>query len=151
MSNSTLLFFFLFLFFISFTTSSINTTHKCSVQQTLALLLFKQNLSSINDTLFEYDSEYEDWLGSGYNPLMMNWNTSTNRGVQKKSVSETESEISENLYPKYLQFWISENSEIRKSNNPNFLIRIRILISKISDNPIIRYPKTNIFINLYSI
>ncbi|KAJ0470895.1 putative leucine-rich repeat-containing, plant-type, leucine-rich repeat domain superfamily [Helianthus annuus] len=82
MSNSILLFFFLSLFFISSaSSSSINTTHKCSVQQSLALLLFKQNLSSINDTV--YDTQYssyhpcKDWLGSGYNPIMMNWDTST--------------------------------------------------------------------------
>ncbi|KAM0023561.1 putative leucine-rich repeat-containing, plant-type, leucine-rich repeat domain superfamily [Helianthus debilis subsp. tardiflorus] len=77
MSNSILLFFFLSLFFISSAfSSSINTTHKCSVQQTLALLQFKQNLSSINNTLFEYDSTCKNWLGSGYNPIMMNWDTS---------------------------------------------------------------------------
>ncbi|KAF5771117.1 putative leucine-rich repeat-containing, plant-type, leucine-rich repeat domain superfamily [Helianthus annuus] len=75
MSNSILLLFFLSLFFISSTTYSINTTHKCSVQQTQALLHFKQNLSSINDALFEYDSTCKYWLGSGYNPIMMNWNT----------------------------------------------------------------------------
>ncbi|KAJ0495333.1 putative leucine-rich repeat-containing, plant-type, leucine-rich repeat domain superfamily [Helianthus annuus] len=78
MSHSILLFFFLSLFFISSaTSSSVNTTHKCSVQQTLALLLFKQNLSSINDTLYKRDFKCEDWLGSGYNPMMKNWNTST--------------------------------------------------------------------------
>ncbi|MFS8013124.1 putative leucine-rich repeat-containing, plant-type, leucine-rich repeat domain superfamily [Helianthus anomalus] len=75
MSNSILLFFFLSLFFISSTTSSINTTHKCSVQQTLDLLHFKQYISSINNTLFEY--ECKNWLGSGYNPFMVNWNTGT--------------------------------------------------------------------------
>ncbi|KAJ0705284.1 putative leucine-rich repeat domain superfamily [Helianthus annuus] len=75
MSNSILLFFFLSLFFISSITSSINTTHKCSVQQTLDLLHFKQNISSINNTLFEY--RCKNWLGSGYNPIMVNWNTGT--------------------------------------------------------------------------
>ncbi|KAJ0705291.1 putative leucine-rich repeat-containing, plant-type, leucine-rich repeat domain superfamily [Helianthus annuus] len=87
MSNSILLFFFLSLFFISSTSSSsssINTTHKCSVQQTLALLLFKQNLSSIlfkqnlssiNDT--QYRFLCEDSLGSSYSPIIKNWNTST--------------------------------------------------------------------------
>ncbi|KAJ0657958.1 putative leucine-rich repeat-containing, plant-type, leucine-rich repeat domain superfamily [Helianthus annuus] len=80
MSNSILLFFFLFVFFLSSTSSSsssINTTHKCSVKQTLALLLFKQNLSSMNDTRYMYDYRCEDRLGSGYNPVMMNWNTTT--------------------------------------------------------------------------
>ncbi|KAM0023590.1 putative leucine-rich repeat-containing, plant-type, leucine-rich repeat domain superfamily [Helianthus debilis subsp. tardiflorus] len=78
MSNSILLFFVLSLFFFSSTSSSsTNTTHKCSVQQTQALLLFKQNLSSINDTLYEYHLFCEDPLGSGYNPIMVNWNTST--------------------------------------------------------------------------
>ncbi|KAM0023587.1 putative leucine-rich repeat-containing, plant-type, leucine-rich repeat domain superfamily [Helianthus debilis subsp. tardiflorus] len=79
MNNWVLLFFFLSLFFISstsFSSSSVNPTHKCSVQQTLALLQFKQNLSSINNTLFEYDSTCKNWLGSGYNPIMVNWNTS---------------------------------------------------------------------------
>ncbi|KAI3799966.1 hypothetical protein L1987_35272 [Smallanthus sonchifolius] len=80
MSYPVLLFFFLPFFFLfsispssssSSSSSSVNTTHKCSVQQTLALLLFKQNLTSINDTLCE------DWLGSGYSPIMVNWNTST--------------------------------------------------------------------------
>ncbi|KAI7737355.1 hypothetical protein M8C21_028818, partial [Ambrosia artemisiifolia] len=82
MSNSIMLFFVLSLFFISSTSSSssaaVNNSHKCSVQQTLALLQFKQNLSSIN---FSFDdtgySPCEDWLGSGYKPIMMNWNTST--------------------------------------------------------------------------
>ncbi|KAI7733967.1 hypothetical protein M8C21_029105 [Ambrosia artemisiifolia] len=76
MSNSILLFFLPSLFFISYTSSSsINTTHKCSAQQTHALLLFKQSLSSINDTW--YDDICEDRLGSGYKPIMMNWKTST--------------------------------------------------------------------------
>ncbi|KAJ0470886.1 putative leucine-rich repeat-containing, plant-type, leucine-rich repeat domain superfamily [Helianthus annuus] len=82
MSNVILLFFFLSLFFISSTSSSsVNTTDKCSVQQTLALLHFKQNLSSINDTVYETQYSYyhpcKDWLGSGYNPVMVNWNKST--------------------------------------------------------------------------
>ncbi|KAF5771119.1 putative leucine-rich repeat-containing, plant-type, leucine-rich repeat domain superfamily [Helianthus annuus] len=77
MSNSILLFFFLSLFFISSFTSSINTTHKCSVQQTLDLLHFKQNISSINDTMYRYDFQCEAWLGSSYNPIMMSWNTRT--------------------------------------------------------------------------
>ncbi|MFS8013116.1 putative leucine-rich repeat-containing, plant-type, leucine-rich repeat domain superfamily [Helianthus anomalus] len=74
MSNLILLFCFLSLFFISSTTSSINTTHKCSLQQTLDLLHFKH---SINNTLFEYDSECKNWLGSRYNQIMLNWNTGT--------------------------------------------------------------------------
>ncbi|KAI7737362.1 hypothetical protein M8C21_028825 [Ambrosia artemisiifolia] len=76
MGNSILLLFLLSLFFISSTSSSsIKTTPKCSVQQTHALLLFKQNLSSINHTCYDDTCEY--WLGSGYKPIMMNWNTST--------------------------------------------------------------------------
>ncbi|XP_076911926.1 receptor-like protein Cf-9 [Bidens hawaiensis] len=77
MSNSMLLFFFLsFIIFISpssSSSSSMNTTHRCSVKQAHALILFKQNLSSINDTLYEC----EDWLGSGYIPKIIKWNTST--------------------------------------------------------------------------
>ncbi|KAI7737360.1 hypothetical protein M8C21_028823 [Ambrosia artemisiifolia] len=80
MSNSIFLFFFS-IFYISSTSSSstsINTTHKCSVQQTLSLLQFKQNLSSINSSIDDtYYSPCADWLGSGYNPIMMNWKTST--------------------------------------------------------------------------
>ncbi|XP_023752907.1 receptor-like protein 7 [Lactuca sativa] len=48
-----LLYFSLLLFFISFAASSssfINNTHKCSTQQASALLQFKENLSSINDS-----------------------------------------------------------------------------------------------------
>ncbi|KAI7737353.1 hypothetical protein M8C21_028816, partial [Ambrosia artemisiifolia] len=82
-NNSIMLFFLLSLFFIASTSSSssaaVNNTHKCSVQQTLALLLFKQNLSSINfSSEYVYYTPCEDWLGSGYKPMMMNWNTSTN-------------------------------------------------------------------------
>ncbi|XP_076957753.1 receptor-like protein 9DC1 [Bidens hawaiensis] len=76
MSNWILLFLFLSFLFISCTSSSSsfsNTTPKCSIQQTLALLQFKQNLSSIN-TMYDYGCE--DWLGSGYNPILINWNTS---------------------------------------------------------------------------
>ncbi|KAI7737361.1 LOW QUALITY PROTEIN: hypothetical protein M8C21_028824, partial [Ambrosia artemisiifolia] len=76
MSNSIMLFFVLSFFYISSTSSSsINTTHKCSVHQTHALLLFKQNLSS--DTFYVINYFCEVWLGSGYKPIMMNWNTST--------------------------------------------------------------------------
>ncbi|KAF5771089.1 putative leucine-rich repeat-containing, plant-type, leucine-rich repeat domain superfamily [Helianthus annuus] len=74
MSN---LIFLLFFIISSTSSSSLNTTHKCSVQHTLALLHFKQNLSSINDNHYEYDYKCKDWLGSGYSPVMMNWNTST--------------------------------------------------------------------------
>lgn len=77
MSYSILLLFF-FIFSISSSSFSVNTTHKCSLQQTLALLIFKQNLSSINFSID--DSMYSpcaDWLGSGYTPIMMNWNIST--------------------------------------------------------------------------
>ncbi|MFS8029352.1 putative leucine-rich repeat-containing, plant-type, leucine-rich repeat domain superfamily [Helianthus anomalus] len=40
--------------------------------------MFKQNLSTINNTLYTYDYMCEDWIGSGYNPMMKNRNTSTN-------------------------------------------------------------------------
>ncbi|XP_076943813.1 receptor-like protein Cf-9 [Bidens hawaiensis] len=77
MCNLILPFLFLSFLFISSTSSSLSsskyTTHKCSVQQTLALLQFKKNLSSIN-TMYDYGCE--DWLGSGYNPILVNWNTS---------------------------------------------------------------------------
>ncbi|GJY76524.1 leucine-rich repeat-containing protein [Tanacetum coccineum] len=68
---------FLFLSFasFSFSYSSFNaTTPKCSMQQTVDLLNFKQSLFSINEST--YDSICEDWLGSDYYPIMMNWNTS---------------------------------------------------------------------------
>ncbi|KAI7737363.1 hypothetical protein M8C21_028826, partial [Ambrosia artemisiifolia] len=39
---------------------------------------FKQNLSSINSSIDDtYYSPCADWLGSGYKPIMMNWNTNT--------------------------------------------------------------------------
>ncbi|XP_071726867.1 receptor-like protein Cf-9 homolog [Rutidosis leptorrhynchoides] len=60
--------------FTSAYSSSINT-HRCSDSQTLVLLHFKQNLSSIS-----FPNEYslcQDLLGSNYRPIMMNWNIST--------------------------------------------------------------------------
>ncbi|CAH1438744.1 unnamed protein product [Lactuca virosa] len=83
MSNSKVLLFFSLFFFLIFVASSSSfnaTTHKCSPQQTLDLLLFKQNLSSINFS-FDYPPYYspcQDWLGSDYYyPIMMNWNKNT--------------------------------------------------------------------------
>ncbi|XP_023752975.2 receptor-like protein 9DC3 [Lactuca sativa] len=83
MSNSKVLLFFSLFFFFIFVASSSSfnaTTHKCSPQQTLDLLLFKQNLSSINFS-FGYPPYYspcQDWLGSHYYyPIMMNWNKNT--------------------------------------------------------------------------
>ncbi|XP_076911928.1 receptor-like protein Cf-9 [Bidens hawaiensis] len=81
MSNSMLLFFFLsFIIFISpssSSSSSMNTTHRCSVKQAHALILFKQNLSSINYNMSWFNYLCEDWLGSGYIPKIIKWNTST--------------------------------------------------------------------------
>ncbi|XP_076918596.1 receptor-like protein Cf-9 homolog isoform X1 [Bidens hawaiensis] len=84
MSNSMLLFFFLsFIIFIpSSSSSSMNTTHRCSVKQAHALILFKQNLSSINYNMSWFNMSWfnykcEDWLGSGYIPKIIKWNTST--------------------------------------------------------------------------
>ncbi|CAI9273739.1 unnamed protein product [Lactuca saligna] len=66
--------FFFFLIPVS-SSSSFNDTHKCSPQQALDLLLFKQNLSPIK---FSYDyTQCEYWLGSDYYPIMMNWNKNT--------------------------------------------------------------------------
>ncbi|XP_071726870.1 receptor-like protein Cf-9 homolog [Rutidosis leptorrhynchoides] len=68
--------------FASFTSSyssSINT-HRCSGSQTLALLHFKQNLSSFNSSLNSETGDTpscQDWLGSSYYPITMNWNIST--------------------------------------------------------------------------
>ncbi|KAI3720654.1 hypothetical protein L2E82_31645 [Cichorium intybus] len=79
MSSLTLLLSFSF-FLLSFASSSpFNTTHKCSPKETLALLLFKENLSSINYVFGDppYHSPCQDWLGSDYHPIMMNWNMST--------------------------------------------------------------------------
>ncbi|XP_076957757.1 receptor-like protein Cf-9 [Bidens hawaiensis] len=81
MSNPILLFFIVSFFFLCPASSSpsyVNTTYKCSLQQTRDLLTFKQNLSSINFSID--DTRYspcEDWLGSGYNPIMSNWNLTT--------------------------------------------------------------------------
>ncbi|XP_071729635.1 receptor-like protein Cf-9 homolog [Rutidosis leptorrhynchoides] len=70
-------FIYLLFFVISFAsfTSSYSSSIKCSDSQTLALLHFKQNLSSIN-----FSTEYspcKGWLGSSYYPIMMNWTIST--------------------------------------------------------------------------
>nr|GFA41498.1 leucine-rich repeat-containing protein [Tanacetum cinerariifolium] len=46
----------------------------------LALLSFKENLSSTNHTYDRYnfiDFVCHDWLGFGYKPIMMNWNINT--------------------------------------------------------------------------
>nr|GEV19425.1 leucine-rich repeat-containing protein [Tanacetum cinerariifolium] len=76
---------FLFLCFAYSTCSYsfLNTTTniKCSDEQKHSLLLFKQNLVSINyslDVSFGSYTPCEDWLGSSYYyPLMMSWKTST--------------------------------------------------------------------------
>ncbi|PWA68130.1 Leucine-rich repeat-containing protein [Artemisia annua] len=75
MSSSISSVFFLFLIFPTFasSTSSLNNIHKCPEKQSEALLLFKQNLSSINYTNYEC----QDWLGSDYHPIMMTWNTTS--------------------------------------------------------------------------
>ncbi|GJX75419.1 leucine-rich repeat-containing protein [Tanacetum coccineum] len=65
----------LFFIFITFASSSLNKIHKCSKEQSEALLLFKQNLSSTNYDYLNYRCHV--WLGSSYHPIMMNWNTST--------------------------------------------------------------------------
>ncbi|XP_076944467.1 uncharacterized protein LOC143615136 [Bidens hawaiensis] len=79
MSNSMLLFFFLsFIIFISpgsSSSSSMNTTRRCSVKQAHALILFKQNLSSINYNRSWLHHICEGWLGSGYKQKMINWKT----------------------------------------------------------------------------
>ncbi|XP_076918597.1 receptor-like protein Cf-9 homolog isoform X2 [Bidens hawaiensis] len=81
MSNSMLLFFFLsFIIFISpssSSSSSMNTTRRCSVKQAHALILFKQNLSSINDNMSWFNYIGEGWLGSDCKPKMINWTPST--------------------------------------------------------------------------
>ncbi|XP_024985144.1 receptor-like protein 7 [Cynara cardunculus var. scolymus] len=69
--------FFLFSFFICYAYSNI--TPKCSTIQSHALHLFKQNLFSNNHLYDKHeDDDYRchDWLGSDYQPIMMNWNTS---------------------------------------------------------------------------
>nr|KAJ0211107.1 hypothetical protein LSAT_V11C400225650 [Lactuca sativa] len=78
MTNSNVLIFLsLFFFFTSFaSSSSYNATHKCSPQQALDLLLFKQKMSSINNSNEYLDSKC-GWLGSRYHPIMMNWNKNT--------------------------------------------------------------------------
>ncbi|XP_071707288.1 receptor-like protein 6 [Rutidosis leptorrhynchoides] len=85
MSNSKMVY-YLFVFFCfacSTVSSYLNTSTlivdklKCSPQQSSELLLFKHNLSSnisTDDPL--YYSACRDWLGSGYYPIMMNWNAS---------------------------------------------------------------------------
>ncbi|KAJ9540700.1 hypothetical protein OSB04_027206 [Centaurea solstitialis] len=81
MSDSKLWFLSFFLF-ISFAYSSSNTsnnTHICSVIQTHALLLFKQNVFSNNHLYDKHDyreSRCHRFLGSNYYPIMRNWNTS---------------------------------------------------------------------------
>ncbi|XP_071707977.1 receptor-like protein 7 [Rutidosis leptorrhynchoides] len=82
--------YYLFVFFCfiacSTVSSYLNTTTlivyklKCSPQQSSELLLFKHSISSINISFDypPYDSPCQDRLGSsGYYPIMMNWNTST--------------------------------------------------------------------------
>ncbi|GJV07032.1 leucine-rich repeat-containing protein [Tanacetum coccineum] len=88
MSNSSLFcIFFLFLFPTTFASSNFNDIHKCSKEESKALLLIRQNLSFINytnDYLDDYSKEgWVDerchwWLGSDYHPIKFNWNASTN-------------------------------------------------------------------------
>ncbi|GKE29381.1 leucine-rich repeat-containing protein, partial [Tanacetum coccineum] len=73
MSNSKLL----VIFFFSFTTfaSSFNTSnniHKCPKEQSEALLLFRQNIFSINYT----DDDFADGCTYGW-PKMLHWDTDT--------------------------------------------------------------------------
>ncbi|KAL8241024.1 hypothetical protein R6Q59_014379 [Mikania micrantha] len=63
---------FIFHFSFCFASSSFSSSikaHKCSTKQTHALLLFKQSLSSTTDSSI--------WFGSDDNPIMMNWNITT--------------------------------------------------------------------------
>ncbi|KAL4576151.1 hypothetical protein LXL04_012240 [Taraxacum kok-saghyz] len=79
-SSKLLLCFSLFFFFMCFAaSSSFNTTKKCSHQQTLALLLFKQNLTSIHspDDDPQHNSACQNLLSSDYHPIMMNWSMGT--------------------------------------------------------------------------
>ncbi|KAK1409355.1 hypothetical protein QVD17_35881 [Tagetes erecta] len=57
---------------------NFKTLVTCILLRPFALLLFKQNLSSTNFS-FDYSmfSPCADWLGSGYSPIMKNWNTNT--------------------------------------------------------------------------
>ena len=90
MSNSKLFcIFFLFLFLTTFASSNLNNIHKCSKEDSEALLLFRKNLSSVNYTINRLDDDYEKdvwvdidepchwWLGSDYHPMKFNWNAST--------------------------------------------------------------------------
>ncbi|PWA23286.1 Leucine-rich repeat-containing protein [Artemisia annua] len=73
MDNSMLFsIFFLFFIFTTFasSTASFSNIHKCSQEQSEALLLFKHTLSSFN-------SSTNDDCGSYNHPIMMSWNTST--------------------------------------------------------------------------
>ncbi|GJZ35665.1 leucine-rich repeat-containing protein [Tanacetum coccineum] len=73
-------FVFLFLCFAcSYSCLNTTTRTKCSDEQKHSLLLFKQNLVSINYSLDDssYGTPCKDWLGSSYYPLMMSWKTST--------------------------------------------------------------------------
>ncbi|GJZ83880.1 leucine-rich repeat-containing protein [Tanacetum coccineum] len=71
MTNSKLLSSILFLFFFSTAFASLSNTsiHKCPKKQSEALLLFKHNVSYINDTF------WNDFCHSY--PVTVNWNTST--------------------------------------------------------------------------
>ncbi|KAL4575783.1 hypothetical protein LXL04_011869 [Taraxacum kok-saghyz] len=68
---------FLFFFFISLATSSssyFNNTTKCSIQQAFTLLQFKENISSTDDSSYDWECHR---LGYGNHPIMMNWNKHT--------------------------------------------------------------------------
>ncbi|GJY13216.1 leucine-rich repeat-containing protein [Tanacetum coccineum] len=78
MNNSKLLSIFFLLFLFTMFASSSNNIHKCHKKQSEALLLFKHNLSSINDTSFDSYGPCTDSY-----PITMNWNTSTDCCIWK--------------------------------------------------------------------
>ncbi|GKB51354.1 leucine-rich repeat-containing protein [Tanacetum coccineum] len=67
----------IFIFTTFAPTASLNWSHRCSKEQSEALLLFKHNLSSISYTNDALDYDCHGWLGSDYHPIMMTWNTNT--------------------------------------------------------------------------
>ncbi|KAJ0801217.1 putative leucine-rich repeat-containing, plant-type, leucine-rich repeat domain superfamily [Helianthus annuus] len=77
MGNSKLVFSFLLCFISSYSSSS---NHKCPDEQRDALLLFKQNISSINVTDVDYSDPKRQYCGDSYghmpDPIRLNWSTS---------------------------------------------------------------------------
>ncbi|XP_076900402.1 receptor-like protein 6 [Bidens hawaiensis] len=69
MGSSKLVLSFSFLFFISYSKSSFSLIHKCSDEQRDALLVFKQNISSMTRSHALHGSRW-------YDQVKMNWNTS---------------------------------------------------------------------------